>query len=139
MRNFCRELSNARHLDIDLRVHDLPHPVTPDVALCVYRVAQEALHNVARHSGVSSAFVSIECTGNDLLLNVTDHGAGFDVLEAHERDSLGLRSIEERVSLLGGDLSVWSKKGEGTHIEARVPLQPPPSASMPARSSAQVA
>src|SRR5262245_26744262 len=61
MRNFCRELSNARHLDIDLRVHDLPHPVTPDVALCVYRVAQEALHNVARHSGVSSAFVSIEC------------------------------------------------------------------------------
>lgn len=135
IRSFCRELSNARHLDIDLTVRDLPHPVTPDVALCVYRVAQEALHNVARHSGASSAMVTIERNGEDLILTVTDCGAGFDVREAHEKDSLGLRSIEERVDLLDGDFLVWSKKGEGTHIEARVPLQPRASASLAFRSS----
>ena len=134
IRAFCRELSNARHLDIDLRVRDLPHPVTPDVALCIYRVVQEALHNVARHSGAPSASVAIERAGGDLILSVIDHGSGFDLREAHEKDSLGLRSIEERVNLLDGELAVRSKKGEGTSLEARVPLQPLASASMFFRS-----
>jgi signal transduction histidine kinase len=137
IRSFCRELSNARHLDIDLRVRDLPHPVTPDVALCIYRVVQEALHNVARHSGASSASVAIERAGADLILSVIDHGAGFDVHEAHEKDSLGLRSIEERVNLLDGEFAVRSKKGEGTRLEARVPLQPLASAAIPFRSQAR--
>lgn len=139
IRAFCRELSNARHLDIDLRVRDLPHPVTPDVALCVYRVAQEALHNVARHSGASSASVTIERVGDDLILTVTDRGVGFDVHEAHEKDSLGLRSIEERVNLLDGEFAVRSKNGEGTRLEARVPLQPAASASTAFRSPTPVA
>lgn len=130
IRSFCRELSNARRLDIDLRVRDLPHPVTPDVALCIYRVVQEALHNVARHSGAPSASVAIERAGEDLILSVIDHGAGFDVHEAHEKDSLGLRSIEERVNLLDGEFAVRSKKGEGTRLDARVPLQPVVSAPM---------
>ena len=135
IRSFCRELSNARHLYIDLRVRDLPHPVTPDVALCIYRVVQEALHNVARHSGASGVSVAIERAGDDLILSVIDHGAGFDVHEAHEKDSLGLRSIEERVNLLDGEFAVRSKKGEGTRLEARVPLQP--LAATPLRSPAR--
>jgi signal transduction histidine kinase len=139
IRSFCRELSTARHLDIDLRVRDLPHPVTPDVALCMYRVAQEALHNVSRHSGASSASVAIERVGDDLILSVTDHGAGFDIHEAHEKDSLGLRSIEERVNLLDGEFAVRSKKGEGTRLEARVPLQPVALESTEFRSPARVA
>jgi signal transduction histidine kinase len=134
IRSFCRELSNARHLDIDLRVRDLPHPVTPDVALCIYRVVQEALHNVARHSGAPSASVAIERVGDDLILTVIDHGSGFDVHEAHEKDSLGLRSIEERVNLLDGEFAVRSKKGEGACLEARVPLQPIASAALSFRS-----
>jgi len=102
----------------------MPQALAPDVALCLYRVTQEALHNVVRHSGASSALVRIERVGEDVVLSVSDRGAGFDPLAVRAGTSLGLQSIEERVHLLNGQLSVRSKKGEGTRIEARVPLCP---------------
>jgi signal transduction histidine kinase len=79
--------------------------------------------------------VAIERAGGDLILSVIDHGSGFDLREAHEKDSLGLRSIEERVNLLDGEFAVRSKKGEGTRLEARVPLRP--LAAIPLRSPAR--
>jgi signal transduction histidine kinase len=124
IRSFCRELSDARHVNIEVDVRLMPQPLPPDVALCLYRVTQEALHNVVRHSGASSAVVRIESAGADVLLSVVDRGTGFDPRAVRAGTSLGLQSIEERVHLLNGQLSVRSKKGEGTRIEARVPLLP---------------
>jgi PAS domain S-box-containing protein len=123
IRAFCRELSNAHGIAIDVNVRAVAHPLPQDVALCVYRVTQEALRNVVRHSGASTAIVTLAATTDEIVLNVTDSGAGFDVRAPRDRASLGLRSMLERVWLVNGQLAIHSKKGEGTRIEARVPLQ----------------
>ena len=122
IRAFCKELSNTRHIRIEVQVGEVPHPLPKDVALCVYRVAQEALHNVVRHSGASSAAVMLAWNAGEMLLSVADAGAGFDAGAPRDRASLGLRSMQERVRLVNGRLSVASKIGEGTRVQANVPL-----------------
>jgi signal transduction histidine kinase len=122
IRAFCRDLSTTRHVAIDVRVQQVPHPVPQDVALCVYRVTQESLHNVVRHSGGSSAVVALGATNDKLLLSVIDSGVGFDADAPTDRASLGLRSMRERVRLVNGQLSVQSKRGEGTRVEVRLPF-----------------
>jgi signal transduction histidine kinase len=122
IRAFCRELSHTRHIRIDVDVQQVPHKLPEEVALCVYRIAQEALHNVVRHSGASSAAVMLGGNEREVFLSVTDAGAGFDAHAPRRRASLGLRSMRERVRLVNGQLSVASKMGEGTRIRASVPL-----------------
>ena len=121
IRVFCRELSETRQVKIDVRVSQLPALLDKDIALCLYRIAQEALHNVVRHSGVSSAVVALATIKHDIVLKVVDCGVGFDPCEANVRPSVGLTSMRERVRLVNGQFSLWSKKGEGTRIEVRVP------------------
>jgi signal transduction histidine kinase len=122
VRAFCRELSHAHGIAIDVTVRDVPHPMPQDVALCLYRITQSALHNVVRHSGAASATVALAAAEGELVLRIADHGDGFDVRAPRNRASLGLRSMLERVRLVHGQLAVYSRKGEGTRIEARVPL-----------------
>src|SRR5262249_11132732 len=93
-----------------------------DVALCVYRVAQEALRNLAKHAAVNEAWVSLSATGPELLLRVQDKGVGFVPAEGHPHPGLGLSSMEERVRLIQGQLSVTSAPGRGTTVEVRAPL-----------------
>ncbi len=92
-----------------------------DVALCVYRVTQEALRNVVKHAGTDKASVSLEKSGRELILTVQDLGVGFDAALAHSHEGLGLSSMGERVRLVRGELSVVSKPGQGTTVTVRVP------------------
>ena len=93
-----------------------------DVALCVYRVAQEALRNIAKHAAVNEAWVSLVATEHELVLCVEDQGVGFDPAGGHSQPGLGLSSMEERVRLIQAKLSVTSAPGRGTTVEVRVPL-----------------
>jgi signal transduction histidine kinase len=93
-----------------------------DVALCVYRVAQEALRNLAKHAAVNEAWVTLIGTGPELLLRVRDDGIGFDPAGMHAEPGLGLSSMQERVRLIQAHLSVTSAPGQGTTVEVRVPL-----------------
>ena len=95
--------------------------VPPDVALCVYRVTQEALRNVARHSGAREAEVKLIVSDADLELTITDHGVGFDEEDARRRGGLGLTSIDERVKLVSGTVNLNTSPGTGTQIVVRVP------------------
>jgi signal transduction histidine kinase len=106
---------------------DVPRKVDSRVALCLYRVTQEALHNVARHSHATQAFVHLANEGGELLLQVADPGVGFDPASHHA--GLGLISMRERVALLRGRLVIHSSPGSGTRIGVRVPLVPPASDS----------
>jgi len=124
IRTLCDDLAQTRRLDIHVDVRNVPHPLPDDVALCLYRIAQEALQNVVRHSGASSAKVSLVGTGPEVQLSVADLGAGFDVHAPHHGASLGLISMRERVRMVNGHLALYSKRGEGTRVEARVPVQP---------------
>ena len=91
-------------------------------SICVYRVAVEALRNVARHSGAGSAAVSLKRSQEGLELQVSDSGKGFDVETSRQGGGLGLISIEERLRVLQGDCDVSSGPERGTTLVARVPL-----------------
>jgi len=121
IRVFCRELSETRHVKIDLRLSQLPRDVDRDVALCLYRIVQEALHNAVQHGRVSSAVVILVATEHDIVLSVLDRGVGFDPNASTVHASLGLTSMRERARLVNGQFSLWSKTGQGTRIEVRVP------------------
>lgn len=103
------------HRKLDGRVPDLP----PEVELAVYRIAQEAVTNVLRHSGASEAGVSLTCTDDQVVLCVTDNGRG---LPAGVREGGGLTGIRERALLIGGDLEITSAAGGGVGVTVRLPV-----------------
>jgi PAS domain S-box-containing protein len=122
MRGFCREFAEQQKLEIDFKTHDLPSPLSPDISLCLFRVLQEALHNSAKHSGVRRFEVRLWGTSDEIHLTVKDSGAGFDREASKESRGLGLISMEERLKLVKGTLSIDSQPKRGTTIDARVPL-----------------
>src|ERR1700722_636752 len=101
---------------------DIDEP-TQDVSLCLYRVAQEALRNVSRHSGASSVEVKLHAIGSKLELAVEDNGVGFDPTRKQARPSLGLAGMRQRLFLVDGELLIDSAPGKGTSIMARAPLK----------------
>jgi len=122
MRSFCREFGEHHKVEIDFQSHDLASPVPPDISLCLYRVLQEALHNSAKHSGGGHLEVQLWGTSDQIYLTVRDSGVGFDSETAKESRGLGLISMQERVKLVNGTLSIESQPKRGTTICARVPL-----------------
>jgi len=121
VQGFCDELSKQHDLQIEFRTRDVPKHLPKDVSLCLFRVAQEALHNVVKYSGVAEITVELIGTTDVIQLMITDAGAGFDPEEASQHGGLGLVSMQERVHLVHGTFSVESKPGEGTRIIAVVP------------------
>jgi signal transduction histidine kinase len=122
IRHLCDELSEARRLVVDLDISGVPPALEEDLALCLYRIAQEALHNVIKHSGASRASVVLRTDGGKVVLSVTDNGAGFDLEEVRHKDTLGLVSMKERARLVHAHLRVSSAPGAGTTIEVHLPL-----------------
>ena len=122
MRGFSQEFGEQQKLGIDFKAHDLPSPLSPDISLCLFRVLQEAVHNSAKHSGVRQLEVRLWGTSDEIHLTVKDSGAGFDRETAKESRGLGLISMEERLKLVKGTLSIDSQPRHGTTVHARVPL-----------------
>jgi PAS domain S-box-containing protein len=114
---FGHEEQIAVKIDADIR-RDIPL----DISVCLYRVALEGLRNVSRHSGASSANISLREDDIFLILEVSDPGRGFDVEKAKRESGIGLASAEERVKLLQGTLEIRSEPQAGTTLIARVPL-----------------
>jgi signal transduction histidine kinase len=94
-----------------------------DVSLCLFRVAQEALNNVMRHSGARSASVTLRTVDGGSLLAVRDDGVGFDPASPGKRRSLGLASMRERVRLVNGTLDIESAPDRGTAVIVWVPAE----------------
>jgi PAS domain S-box-containing protein len=126
MRGFCEEFGEKQKLKIDFQSQNLPGPVSPDIALCLFRVLQEALHNAAKHSQVPRVDVQIRGMAGEIQLTVKDAGVGFDVESADNGRGLGLISMRERVKLVNGTISIDSKLREGTAIRVRIPVRVPP-------------
>jgi PAS domain S-box-containing protein len=122
MRGFCREFGEQTKVKIDFNSHDLPSPLSPDISLCLFRVLQEALHNSAKHSGVRYVEIELWGASDEIHLTVSDLGAGFDSEAAKQSRGLGLISMEERLKLVKGTISIDSQRKRGTTIRARVPL-----------------
>jgi len=123
---FCRDLGAQHRIRIDFTYEHVPPTVAPDVALCLFRVAQEALGNAVRHSTACHVSVALRGTADALHLSIQDAGRGFDPEVAARGRGLGLTSMQERMKLVGGQLSIFSQAAQGTTIVARVPLRSPP-------------
>ena len=100
----------------------MPSPVSPEVALCLYRVLQEALHNAAKHSQVSHFDVQLRGVPGEIQLTIKDAGVGFDVESVNKRRGIGLISMRERVKLVNGTFSIASRLHHGTEIGVRIPV-----------------
>jgi len=118
----CDELSRQYDVSIEFRERNVRKRLPKDISLCLFRIAQEALHNAVKYSGVNVLTVELNESADTIELLVMDQGAGFDVEEAKKEGRLGLVSMQERAHLVHGALTVESKPGWGTRITAVVPL-----------------
>jgi signal transduction histidine kinase len=109
-------------LCIKLKTCDIPGQVSRETALCLFRIAQEALRNVERHAHAKTVNVSISLVEGGLQLAVRDDGVGFEPTERRRKPTLGLASMSERLSLLQGELDIESQPGSGTTILAWAPF-----------------
>jgi signal transduction histidine kinase len=122
VRGFCKEFAVAHEIAIEFADRSVPRAVPQDTALCLYRIAQEALHNVVKHSGGTAARVELAMEDGELRLAIADDGVGFDPETMRANGSLGLVSMSERARFVHGLLSVESHAGKGTRVEVRVPI-----------------
>jgi PAS domain S-box-containing protein len=123
LRTECERLGRQNVVSLSVRLDPLPEGIGKDAALCLFRVAQEALHNVVRHAQARTATVALEQADGGLRLAVRDDGIGFDTATWRTGRSLGLASMRERVRLVDGTLDIESAPGRGTTITVWVPAK----------------
>ena len=123
--SFCREFSEQKKVAVHFTHGDIPPMVPRDTSLCLFRVLQEASHNVVKHSGVHRFDVELHGTADRVALIVRDAGRGFDPSAAINTRGLGLVSMRERLNLIGGTLAIQSGLDRGTEVFADAPLSRP--------------
>ena len=117
----CQEMSSKHRIVVDFTECGDFLEIRKDVSLCLFRVAQEALGNVVKHSGAKRAHVEITGATDQIRLRILDAGTGFDPA-FRKTPGIGLIGMRERLRLVGGTLSIWSAPEHGTEILAAVPL-----------------
>jgi len=120
----CKEFSARQGVEVALSTDGVTGPIPSDVALCLYRVIQEGLQNIKKHSGASRAEIKLTKVENNLELILKDFGCGFDPGAVKNRSGIGIESMGERIRQLNGDFTIDSELGKGTSIRATVPLHP---------------
>jgi PAS domain S-box-containing protein len=120
--SFCREISETQGVRIDFHSEGVPKKLPQEIALCFFRVLQEAIQNALKHSGSLDLQVWLRGAPNEIELAVSDSGIGFDPEEAITGRGLGLTSMKERLKLVHGELFVESQPQRGTIVRATVPL-----------------
>ncbi len=124
LERLSRELQANTSISIDLHLEEKVLPMLPpELEQALLRIAQEALANVAKHSGASRAWISARRMGDDLLFQVIDNGVGFHVEQEPKRLGHGLSNMAQRAKQIGGSCEIDSSPGDGTTITVRLPLK----------------
>lgn len=118
LRELCQQVSEQHGIAVRVETNNLAESMPEDVSLCLFRVAQEAINNVVKHSHAREALIVVSQQGNLLKLTVSDPGAGFD--PASRSSGIGLAGMRERMRVVGGTLAIRSASGQGTEITAEV-------------------
>jgi signal transduction histidine kinase len=119
----CDRAAHGQGIRVDFHAEGAPDRLPRDVAVCLFRVAQEALRNITRHAKAHAVSVSLTQKGGGAQLAIVDDGVGFEAARPRERPGLGHASMRERVRQLDGGLRIRSAPGSGTTIVAWVPLR----------------
>jgi signal transduction histidine kinase len=122
LRAFCEEFTDQQEIQVNLTHNDVPSDISKVASLCLFRILQEGLRNVKKHSGADRAEVRLEVVGDNLHLSIADWGRGFDTTVSSREAGIGIRSMEERLRLLGGNLQIQARPMEGTRIDAWLPF-----------------
>jgi signal transduction histidine kinase len=125
LRERCDDFSQESGVAVRLDVSEAWPDVSDTFALCLYRVVQEALRNVATHARARNVTVSLDRLDGHLTMQVTDDGCGFDPQATRRRSGLGLVSLAERVRMLGGELAIAAAPDAGTRLAVSLPTGEP--------------
>lgn len=121
IKSWCRECSDRYKTEIGF-TSDVASPLPPAIGLTLFRVAQEAVHNAVKHSGVNHVEVQLWQESGEAHLTVSDSGRGFDIGDSLQGAGLGLTSMRERAKLLNGTVTIHSEPMVGTTVHIRIPL-----------------
>ena len=121
IKSWCKEFTERQKIEIEF-TSDVSSTLPFDIGLCLFRVLQEAVHNTVKHSGVKRIEVQLHEESGEIHLIVSDSGRGFDVEAVKQGKGLGLTSMQERVRLVNGTISIESKPMVGTTVRVRVPF-----------------
>jgi signal transduction histidine kinase len=127
--SLSKEVSSQQSLQVDCDIRDIPEDLPREVALCLYRVIQESLQNIIKHSGACNAVLKLHGSRSEIRLRITDEGVGFAPESVSRKHGMGLIGMRERLRLVGGTISIESQPLRGTQIHVVVPLKPANSAS----------
>ena len=128
VKSFCREISEQNDVVVDFVASNMPNSLPRDVALSLFRVVQEALHNAVKYSGQKHFELRLRGEDRAIELEVSDRGVGFDAASLRNGGGLGLVSMSERIHQVSGTFKVVSQPNSGTRIQVRVPLAASPKA-----------
>jgi len=118
-----KEFEKRTGIKITLDLPDTLKEISTKTNIALFRIYQESLTNVARHSGATNVFCSLQPNNGDLLLTITDDGKGFDVAATEQQHSLGLLGMRERSVMIGGKYEITSEPGKGTKVLAILPFK----------------
>ena len=121
--SLCKEVYSQQGLQVDCDFKNIPNDLPRDIALCLYRVIQESLQNIVKHSGACDATLELHGSPSEIQLCITDEGVGFKPDAASRQHGMGLLSMRERLRLVGGTMFIESKSLRGTRITAKIPLK----------------
>lgn len=126
IRWYARTNLEEAGIRVELHTDEDMSPISSHLISTIFRIAQEAINNIVRHSKATMVDISLHQQGPEIILEVNDDGQGFDMVIAHDEalqlQHLGLLSIQERAELAGGELKIRSAPGRGTHISVCVPM-----------------
>jgi PAS domain S-box-containing protein len=123
LRAVCNTLANQAGIPVAFKLRSFPEAIPEKIALCLYRVAEEALQNIRKHASASAEVkVLLSVTQGHLVMTIKDIGDGFDLAKVRSKGGLGLVGMEERVRMIHGMLSIESAPRKGTVVTVRVPI-----------------
>jgi signal transduction histidine kinase len=123
LKSLCSEFRAGHNMDVLFASQGAVEKISFHIAVCLYRISQEALCNAAKHANATEVVLSVTSAEGKVRLSITDDGCGFDVLQRKQDAGLGLISMYERARAAGGHCSINSQCGLGTRIEVVIPTQ----------------
>jgi signal transduction histidine kinase len=123
LRGMAAEFAKSNNIPVTCTCGDLPAQLGSDLALNIFRVAQEALENISQQNGATSVDIQLRCLGNSLSLTITDDGVDFSSDQTREAAEMAMANMRERIALAGGKFTILCNAGNGMRIEATAPMQ----------------
>jgi signal transduction histidine kinase len=123
LRSVLETVRSSTTIRIKAQIDDIDSLLAPEAEINVFRIIQEGMNNILKHSKAKDAEITVARIGGRLAIQLKDNGRGFSPASNSEMRSFGLTGINQRVSLLGGTCSIESLPGHGTTINISIPLQ----------------